>query len=356
MNVHEEDSYKETINLAEGITKGGGSEFDGWYEEGEEPKKAGDGGAEYTPKESQTLRAKWVYGTKPFFAAHSLALSGTIGVNFYMNLPEADHLDYTDSYMEFAIRHKDGTVKVYPKESERSAEGYYRFTCKVNSIQMADEITATFHYTLDGEPATVAEKYSAEQYIQASAGAAFDEKTMALIHALADYGHYAQVYLAKQNGWTVGTDHAENQLHYTSYTDESAALVKAAVQNQGIKVSRSKQIEKISYSLTLDSDTAINLYFTPSSSYTGTPTAALNGSPVSVQKINGRFKVVIPNIAAHRLGTTYTVCLKTGKGETTVKVSALSYIKDNITSSDQDQVNAMIALYNYYAAAKSYLP
>lgn len=72
---------------------------------------------------------------------------------------------------------------------------------------MADEITATFHYKKDGQPDYLEDKYSVEDYVQASEKMNFGVKLRTLVHAIADFGHYAQPYLANQNGWVIGTDH-----------------------------------------------------------------------------------------------------------------------------------------------------
>ncbi len=65
---------------------------------------------------------------------------------------------------------------------------------------------------------------------------------------------------------------------------------------------------------------------------------------------------MIPNIAAHRLGTTYTVKLVTEKQKNTVKVSAMSYVKSILDNSeDEDMINAVMALYNYYSKAMEYI-
>ena len=40
---------------------------------------------------------------KPEFKTRPLLLSGQIGVNFFMNLPEIEGVDYSESYMTFSI-------------------------------------------------------------------------------------------------------------------------------------------------------------------------------------------------------------------------------------------------------------
>ena len=70
--------------------------------------------------------------------------------------------------------------------------------------------------------------------------------------------------------------------------------------------------------------------------------------------------MTIPNIGAHKLGETFTVKAVTTNGETTVTVSALSYVKgvlDAYTSESTKDVNArnaVAAIYAYYEAAAEF--
>ena len=79
---------------------------------------------------------------------------------------------------------------------------------------MADTITAVFHY---GDDETITKTYSVLDYINSidKNAANYDETTLALIHSIADYGHYSQPFLSAANNWTVGEDHAEMSKVYT---------------------------------------------------------------------------------------------------------------------------------------------
>ena len=298
---------------------------------------------------------------KPCFAGHSLVLSGTIGVNFYMDLPKAAQLDYSDSSMELTVQGVTTTIPLdanVPQVAQDSGK-YYRFTCYVNSVQMADEITAVFHYRQKGEAAEVTDTYSVKRYVEASENMNFNEQTVALIRAIADYGHYAQPYLAAQNGWTVGEKHEEMDKYYAAYTEADVNKARADVADMGIKASRGKWIDKVSLSLTLESNTMLNIYFTPVSGYTGTPTATVDGQTAEVQTLeDGRFRLSIPNIEAYRLGNKYNIRLKTGSYVTTVQVSAMSFVKAVLdktkTGVINDEVNAVVALYKYCKAVQAY--
>ena len=306
--------------------------------------------------------------TLPVFAAHTLTLSGKIGVNYYMDLPAIDGVDYMGSYMTFEISGK-GTVSTDPVPYDPTHtytyenKSYYGFTCYVNSIQMADTITATFHY---GDGQTVSEEYSIKQYIESfdtyveEHPDVYDVETINLVHALADYGHYVQQFLLPVNGWTIGSgddQYADMDMFYANGYDLNE--VKTAVEDYGIQHTMSSDIEVMSYSLRLDSDTAIYLYFKPIADYDGSFTVTVNGNPATVKKQNdGRYLVKIQNIGAHMLGDPYTVVVTTSNGESTVTLSSLSYVYSILNAdayqNNSSAKNGVAAIYHYYAAAAAY--
>ena len=192
-----------------------GHTFKGWQLDGE------DYDFETPVTGNITLTANWEVLTEPVFRVQSLVLGGEIGVNFFLELPELAGVDYTKSYMEFTVHSKNGATTrdpFDPKHRDMNGRGYYGFTCYVNAIQMAAPITAVFHY---GDGRTVRKEYSVKQYIQSfeSVSDTYDATTTALVHALADYGHYAQPALAHANGWTIGTDYPQMDVFYIDKLD-----------------------------------------------------------------------------------------------------------------------------------------
>ena len=165
---------------------------------------------------------------KPEFKTRSLLLSGQIGVNFFMNLPEIEGVDYSESYMTFSITGRGTTTERDDFDlnfRDQSGKGYYGFTCFVNSIQMADTITATFHY---GNGKTVSTDYSVATYIAYfdDHHTGFPNATFNLIKAIGDYGHYSQPFLSEENDWIIGKDYAE-MTHYYAKSYDYDAIKKA---------------------------------------------------------------------------------------------------------------------------------
>ena len=299
-----------------------------------------------------TVTDKYV---KPEFRSQSLVLSGQIGLNFFLELPELEGVDYGESYMEFTVG-KDPAVyrDAFDPDDTNSDGSRYGFTCYVNSIQMADTITATFHY---GDGKTAVKEYSVAQYIEffdEHAGD-FSEKTIALIHAIADYGHYEQIFLAEVNGWTVGDKYAEMKACYTDPYDYAAIL--AAVEDKAfVKTLDGSGVTKASYKLHLDSETTVDVFLTAKSGVTLTASAEFGGKTYEAVKQNdGRYLVRIPGISAHQLGDMITITGNAG-GAFTVKVSALSYTRSVLNSGAAGKAakDGVSALYAYYAAVLAY--
>lgn len=102
---------------------------------------------------------------KPKFKVANLTLSGQIAVNFYMNLPPIQGVNYYDGkncYTGFDINGDTTSNNPQPVDGEFMSDGNYGFKCYVTSIQMADPITATFYY---GNGKTVQCEYSVKKYL-----------------------------------------------------------------------------------------------------------------------------------------------------------------------------------------------
>jgi hypothetical protein len=312
------------------------------------------------------------YNTDPvtpepaFINAESLVLSGEIGVNFFMDLSMLSDSELRSSRMEFVIGMDGKQVKPTASFNAdfKSKDGlYYGFTCYVNAIQMADDIVATFYYTPDGstqeKSVSRGSAYSVRRYIAKTINndeTYLDETTIALIKALADYGHYAQAYLDSIRSWTVDTDYEEMTLKFTDNYD--VAKIKQSVADKAIVRNNDTDgdIEKITFSLVLDSETAIRVYFKPSADYTGTVTVS-DSSLEAVQQKDGRYMVEIKNIGAGNLGHTYEFVVTTTNGNAQIKVSALSYVQAMLEKEDATEVakNAVCAIYYYHLAAQALL-
>ena len=298
----------------------------------------------------------------PEFKSQSLVLSGEIALKFNLELPEIEGVDYSESYMEFTVG-KQAPVRVDFAKATQGSNGRWGFLCYVKSIQMADTITAEFHY---GDGKSVSKEYSVEQYIKRADELSdqLGEKAITLIHAIADYGHYAQIYLAEQNGWTIGEDYAEMKTFYTEEYDYADILSKVTP-NAFVKAIDGTNIEKASYKLHMDAETTIDVILTTKdgsapknvevSVHEMVSGKTVTTSVTPVKDSQGRYVISIPAISAHKLGDMYTVTGEAG-GTFTVQVSALSYVRSvlNAAASSDAARDGMSSLYGYYAATLVY--
>ena len=304
-------------------------------------------------KEESTFPGVYIYKlvedtpepTQPSFRGPQLSLGGQIGVIFNMYLPAG--MDFTGSYMTFSIPHGNCT-------EEEAYNGSDSFTCYINAIQMAEPITATFHY---GDNQTIEKTFAAMEYFGAfdkavSAGTITpDAKTVTLVHALADYGHYVQLFLSEKNGWELGTDYAAMDVSYKTAFD-SYDVSDYAISCPDVKT----LFSKVSFSLVLDSETAIRLFLTPKEGVGDITVTCSDGKTANVTRTGSRCLVEIPNISAHQLAKTYTLTVSAGDQSVTIKVSALSYVQLmlNAYADDTNALNAAAAIYYYAMAAKAF--
>ena len=311
------------------------------------------------------LNATWHY-IPIAFKSQALTLEGRIGVNFFIDLPQDEAIEYEG--VSFTIDSIDGAETFVPftgTSHPKNSSGYYQFTYYTRTIEMANTITATLRYTLNGKAGTLEKTYSVKQYFETFDQyiSLFNEKQQNMVKATADLGHYVQAFLAAQKEWTFGTDYAEMDKHYADYTAADITAAQTALAPYAVNKSTGTNMQKITYSLVLDSDTELLVYFKPASGYTGTFTFTVNGTPIAEngEKISvalqsdGRYMVSIKNIAAHELGNEYVIKAMSDGDEASITVSALSYANAMITgyANNSEWANAAIAIWRYAAAAEA---
>ena len=340
----------------------------------------------------------------PVCKGHSVLLKeGKIGLNFYMDLSGLTDEEKAGSYMKFDIAGKGEVTEQdnYDANSFVTLEGKTcnGFTAEINAIQMADEITATFYYYQDGEWKTVVNTYSVKQYCddftdkwnKQESHSEADAKAKPLIEALADYGHYLQIYLKGIRGWNFDPENGYTKMStvYKTYTDDALASEVTRVRNAGkghpIRINNNSQdsdIKKITYSLTFDSDTCINVYFEMNAgeAYDGqfyivgldnnqyfyvdtfNPHEYSTGETLTMEKMtDGRYRVKISGINAQHLDNEYAfnvvteVYSGTDSYTASVNVTGLSYVYSlTADGKDADTKKAAVAIFRYFEAAKQY--
>jgi hypothetical protein len=297
------------------------------------------------------VREPELVGT-PSFSGCQLLLSGQVGVEFVMDLSTLPGVVKSSSYMEFTVNGK--TTRVNTSDAKTDAEGHYIYTCFVTSIQMAENITAVFHYNDE----TVQETCSVKKYIEYidEHATEYNEKTQNLVHAIADYGHFVQPFLAAANNWTIGTDYKEMSTYY-SINEYDVDTVREKVNAYQLSLNKgSSKVNTAQMRLTLDSETALSVRLTVEDDTDLQATATFHENTYNaVKQSDGSYIITITNIPAACLGEKVTI---TGiaDGAFMVEVSALSYAYSVLNSDtmSSDAKNAVASLYYYYTAADAY--
>lgn len=302
------------------------------------------------PDADVTVAAVFQQIAVPQFTNHSLVLTGMVGVDFYLTLPEGKTIaDYDGAYVIFS-GNKINSATQHPLSEALEVSGMYKFTAFITSYQMADPITPTLHYIENGSEKTVSgTPYSAEDYIK---WAAFDgsltTRQTRIVKALADYGYYAQQYLSVQNGWSIGTDYAAMSIHFTDSFDESAVKQDAAA-SAFTKSTNSAVVEAVQYRMNMGSQITLTVRMAPKNGQT-IENVTLNGNVMDTT-VSGEYTLVsVPGILATRLTDTCTI----NAGDCTIQVSPMSYVYDVLRGSGfrESLRKFMCALYYYGQACK----
>ncbi len=301
-------------------------------------KYSGVGSAE----EPNTIEVTIESGAEPAFMKQNLVLTGQVGLTAFLSLPETEGVDWTESYVTFDVSgRKSRSVQVAYDSTNKDTSGkYYGFTVPLSSVEMAQPVMATLHYTQDGvEKELAADKaLSVKGYVEGfeKVASSYDETTVALVHAVADYGHWVQPFLSASNGWTTGggdDQYAEMGKFYAQSYDKDAA--RAATAGYGL----SKDIDdtavmKVTASLALESETTLDIILTvnegvtPAVTYVTIGDRSVEGvAPTKLGNASGggvRWRVRVPGIRGWELGLPVVV---TGdaEGGFSVTASCLAY-------------------------------
>ncbi len=289
----------------------------------------------------------------PRFDGKSLVLSGQLGMNFYLVMDE----QYADGTMTFKVGNRDAVTAT----GEEQPDGRYKFTCYVTSVEMADAIVATYTY-MDGEEEksitlTESKTVNVENYLLTLIAAKpSDASLVKLCNAILYYGYHAQQYLSAYNHWTIGEDHAE----MVTVHSEAYDLTEVMTALSGVTFKK-PDIEGVTttYKLRLDSETTVDVYFKlADADMTFSASATFGTETYTAEKQkDGRYRIRIPSISAHRLGEWIPITGTAGEETFETKVAVMAYVNDMLTGNYYPESNQlMAALFYYYAAVDEYEP
>ncbi|MBO4433708.1 MAG: hypothetical protein J5852_09275 [Clostridia bacterium] len=288
------------------------------------------------------------------FKSHSLVLTDAIGVNFFMDLGDLSAEAKAASYMTFDVAGESKTAAF--DSTFVNASGFYGFTCYVSSVQMAEDVTPTFHY---GSKTVTGADYSVKDYIDYvnENSGSFAAAVVTLVKAIGDYGHYAQEYLGPKNGWTAGTDYTVLAKYRAAdygtddYTAKATALAVKEVNPSG--TASGAAAGQFQFTLNFDSTTSIVLKLNNS---TGANATSNYDGTVASDNIGGAVIFYLLKMPVSKLANVYNVNGSIDGNAYSIDISGLSYVYGVLNSGVTSAAakNAVSALYDYYTAAVDY--
>lgn len=296
-----------------------------------------------------------------FWEKHALTLNTQIGVIFCVDFHELTPDDFSDCYVTFLVgAETTEQTAVVNKNSYYLVDGvkYYKFTCNINSLQMADEITPTFHGVMGSETFDIeGDPYAVKNYIDNyHDNPARPEKERNLLKALGDYGHYAQLYLKPLDVSAYGVHADMPAYNYKSY--DFAAIYDDL---DGMDIVRPENgigdIDRVTFSLYTDSKTRVYLYAYMKDGATTTPTYLYGEVSGNMTLVSGnKYQYKGPSFMPNGLHQLQTVTLGDGAGATSqIIFCPLSWVRLYVTNaSNVARQNFCAALYWYNQAAVAY--
>ena len=310
------------------------------------------------PESNVTVTATFAERTDTVVIRYAnLTLEGQIGLNFKLDIP--DTIKNADG-AKVILTYRGNDTEFPLNGASKNDQGLYVITQQVPAKEVAQPITLQVvngegtAYTLVKASGGTCENdefsYAVTDYCAAAlASDGVTENLKSLVAALQNYGYYAWLHF--------------NPTGITQPAPASAAdlsgVTAAALEAHTIQKSGSVPgLALTSMFLTLESETDINLRFTPEEGTDiGNYTFRLGETVLTPVQSGETWVVKIPNIPAKELDTRYTVTVTKDRTEETLTVtcSALSYAWLALTkSSDSALQDAMKAMKLYNDAANTF--
>ena len=296
------------------------------------------------------------------FTEASASLTGTIGLNFYVQVNDAEALDNLSVRL---TRQKENATEPEVKveelknvvaETSKARAGWYKVTFNVAAKEMTDDVKAEI--LLNGDTVIATATESVKTYATKAKEYYKDNTNLvALLDAMLNYGAVAQhqfEYKNEEEG--LPTLESLKGLYENTTIDPDVDFVGDTDTKTVMTISRDQDFAKngvdiSEVSLLLKEDTVLRLYLKVASGvdmseYTVTPELA-----------NGKKYAEVKGISAQNLEDRITFTI-TGPNDTmaTVVYSPLDYAKAVVDSDRTSETLKTVAkaLYEYYVCAEAY--
>lgn len=281
--------------------------------------------------------------SRSYLGGATLTLTGEIGVNFYLSIPENSSV--STIVMTGPNGEKSYALSDLTPEADGAHQGMYKVTYLVAPAQIEEDISLVLQnngasvdlYNDKGVVYTDGAHFSVRKYIDAvnDNGDASSELT-ALVNALDVYGKYASVQF--KNAEDPGLDGIISDINadvISKYAIKQSGNLPSGVTINGA-------------TLILDSETTYRIYF---SADPGAVT--IDGASADVKQNDNGYYVELTDIAAPELDKVHTVMV----GDCKLNFSALSYaysVLKNEADTSNNICKLVKALYSYNYAADMY--
>ena len=329
-----------------------GCVFEGWYTDSGYTNRITEIPA--NAAQDYILYAKWASATGESVYAHTISMNGTIGVNFYMELP-TELLNKQEAYMEFTL--PNGAISQVMVKDAKKNGSYYVFSCEVAAKEMTADITAKMVVgNIHGKVYT----YSVKRYADTILKNADKYKSIVIetVKAMLNYG------TASQKVFNYRVDDLANE----DLSDDDKRVNTVDFSPYASKLTEDASVEGINYeasSLVLNSQTIIRHYFKLEDGYNisdYTFTCKVGDKEIEMNPYpNGSYYYVeSENTRAYNLdqNTLVTVRMKdhAEADGTNLEYNAFSYAEhiSNLTDKNEKVVDVTKAMYWYWRAAKEY--
>ena len=279
------------------------------------------------------------YGESVDINRLNLVLTGEIGLVFHTVVPEK----YRGG--SFVLASRTGGTVTYPI-SECGIDREDRILAKypLSAIELSEPVTLA---VCDENGDIITEKsISAEEYGRIL----LDDETVLekekdVARTLLNYGHFAQIECAENNGWVIGRDYAETA-KYAELTADTGAFADYEIRISG----NDPAVTDFGAALLLGYKTDLVLYFSSDSM----PSVTVNGEKTDVEVYDlsdHRYRIAVREISALDLAQEFEIVIN---GKITLTISALSYCRLAAGNSGENNINAVRALYEFYLSTVKY--
>lgn len=304
------------------------------------------------------------------FKGCSVTLDGQIGLNVYADLSALTDEQKASAKVTFVVPGRGGNTQTdtFDASFTETVDNItcYGFTCKLSSIQMAEEIFPVLTYT--GGSLTSTKAFSVANYLDSyfKTPGRTDYSAASLVPALAGYGYNVQQYLHELHGWSLGGEngYAEmpNLFNY-NFDEDLFDSYKTKIEATGSTSSKTvgESIDSVKYKLILDSTTGIEVTIKLKAGVTSDLTASCTyagNTFTAVKTGEGEYKIRITGIYLQDLDKMIAITGMVGDSEAfTVNVSALGYAYAGLNNplASHAKKSAMCTLYEVWSQTNSYL-